>query len=160
MHDNHLFAAKLRPDETTLHMLVVDDNALNRVLATRMLLGVLKSKNIPVVIEKAVNGLEAVNLVKAHLDEHHQNYDLIVMDNEMPEMKGTEATNKIRELEQEKGIASIDCSYIASWSSTHLEPFKGADTSLTKPLKQNELTQAVDEMLSQKFQNNPSPRAI
>lgn len=157
MHDTNLFAEKRRPNETTLHVLVVDDNLPNRTLATRMLLRAFNLIGLKVVIDQAENGLDAVNKVNEHLKSHHQNYDFILMDNEMPKKKGTEATLEIRLKERESNIASNDCSYIASWSATHTEQFEGADTSLEKPLKTANLAQAVQEMLSQKFQDTPSP---
>ena len=65
-------------------VLLVEDNDVNRELATEMLLGTGLS------VDTAVNGAEAVALVRK------TRYDLILMDCQMPVMDGYEATRQIR----------------------------------------------------------------
>jgi PAS domain S-box-containing protein len=70
------------------HVLVVEDHAVNRMLATRLL------AKLGCKVEVAENGRIACERTL------EQNYDLIFMDCQMPEMDGFEATRAIREREQ------------------------------------------------------------
>ena len=66
------------------HILIVDDNLINRKIAQGML------KDYGFQIDEAESGQEAIDLVK------EQKYDIIFMDHMMPEMDGMEATGIIR----------------------------------------------------------------
>jgi CheY-like chemotaxis protein len=82
------------PDPPTpfdsLHILAVDDNALNLQLLHRYLL-----KRGGDTIVTAMNGVEAVDAVK----NSNKNFDVVFMDISMPEMDGFEATRVIRAYE-------------------------------------------------------------
>jgi signal transduction histidine kinase/CheY-like chemotaxis protein/HPt (histidine-containing phosphotransfer) domain-containing protein len=67
------------------HILLVEDNEINRYVAYNALKNHVKS------ISEAENGREAIELIKGN------KYDLILMDLQMPEMSGLEATHLIRE---------------------------------------------------------------
>ena len=69
-----------------MKILLVEDNQFNQVVAVDTLLDLLKD----VVVDVAENGKEAI------LKLHASNYDVILMDLQMPEMDGFEATYQIR----------------------------------------------------------------
>jgi PAS domain S-box-containing protein len=75
-----------------LPVLLVEDNEVNRLVANRML------EELGCQVSQALNGVEAVDI----LDK--QDFAIVFMDVQMPEMDGIEATQKIREKEaQETG---------------------------------------------------------
>ena len=76
----------LRRDHATAKILLVDDDPVNREVATMQL------EDLGWAPDTAVNGRDAVERVAA------RDYDLILMDMQMPVMGGLEATRLIREM--------------------------------------------------------------
>ena len=70
------------------HILLVDDGKINRLLGKKIL------KNLSCEVTEAINGLEAIQILKSH---PLSNFDLILMDLEMPELGGLQASTQIRE---------------------------------------------------------------
>ena len=70
-----------------LYLLIADDNDMNRMVASKLL------ERQGHTVDCAVNGREAVEMYAVN------NYDAIIMDVQMPELDGVEATQIIRERE-------------------------------------------------------------
>ena len=119
-----------QPVELEGKILLVEDNPINQMVAKKMLekLG-LKS-------ELAANGIEALELLK------QDNFDAVLMDCQMPEMDGFEATRLWRE--QEVLLDSVHLPIIAMTANV-MEGDRerclacGMDDYLGKPVRQAEL---------------------
>lgn len=80
-------------------------------------------------IDEAKNGLEALQLFK------QKHYDLILMDVNMPVMDGIEATQKIREYEDEQGRVKTHIVGISTESDAEQECLNnGMNAFYTKPI--------------------------
>jgi CheY-like chemotaxis protein len=111
-----------------LNILLVDDNDINLKIASLMLKKLGHKAGI------ATNGIEAIEALE------HQSYDIVLMDIQMPEMNGLEATRIIRQ-RWDKRIKIIFITSIADNCEACLEV--GADDFLTKPLRIEELRDSI-----------------
>ncbi len=104
-------------------VLVVEDHAVNRMLATRLL------AKLGCEVEIAENGRIACERTA------QQSYDLIFMDCQMPEMDGYEATRAIREREQDSARRTPIVALTANAMSQDRERCieAGMDDYITKP---------------------------
>ncbi len=124
----------LREGRHVLRILVVDDNAVNRLLAVRLLERRGHTVNV------ASNGKYALEVLR---DTPH---DLILMDIQMPEMDGYEATAAIREIEKTSGsrVAIVAMTANAMKSDRELCLRSGMDDYVAKPLDPVELYRVID----------------
>ena len=123
-----------------LHVLLVEDHELNREIATEVLL------ENGVEVDCAVNGLEAVEKMAA---ASKGQYDLILMDVQMPVMNGYEATRKIRMLEDSE---KADIPIIAMTANAFEEDKKaaydaGMNAHVAKPIHFTNLLKLVDQIV-------------
>jgi len=116
-----------------LQILLAEDNLVNQRLATRL----LEKRGHRVVV--ANNGREAL----AALEK--ESYDLVLMDIQMPEMNGMEATARIREKEKLTGEHQAVVALTAHAMKGDQEQCLagGMDGYLTKPIRPQELDQVL-----------------
>jgi signal transduction histidine kinase/CheY-like chemotaxis protein len=131
-----------RPETTGLHILLAEDNAVNQRVASR----ILEKAGHSVVI--AGNGLEALaKLAK-------QSFDLVLMDIQMPEMDGLQATERIRAGERYQNRAkklgeASDHLTIVAMTAHAMQGDRercllaGMDDYISKPVRSEELLRVV-----------------
>ncbi|MFD1623558.1 hybrid sensor histidine kinase/response regulator [Azospirillum griseum] len=111
-------AARLRG----ARLLLVDDNALNREVALHILADTQASVDI------AEDGVQAVERVCSG------DYDLVLMDIQMPEMDGLEATRRIRRIERFRALPIVAMTAHAMADHRLASRDAGMNEHLTKPI--------------------------
>jgi CheY-like chemotaxis protein len=122
------------------HILVVEDNAINQ-----MVIKMITKKWLNTTVVYANNGLEGLEAVREN------NFDIILMDLQMPVMDGYEATIAIRN--GSAGAEKMNIPIIAVTADvmeTTKERVKeiGMDDYLSKPLKNETLYEAVARLVN------------
>ncbi len=116
-----------------LHILVAEDNPINMIVAGK----ILEKWNIQV--SKAVNGAEAVELASKN------NYDVILMDLQMPVMDGLSAVQLIRQFNKDIPIIALTAtSYETMLTDLHT---KGLNDFVQKPFRPEELHGKISRAL-------------
>ena len=115
-----------------LRILLVEDNVVNQKLATRLL------SRMGYTADLAGNGLEAIDAVE------RQHYDLVLMDVQMPEMDGIQATEHIVER-----VPLVDRPWIVAMTADAMDGDRerclaaGMNGYVSKPIRVEELVAAV-----------------
>jgi CheY-like chemotaxis protein len=116
---------------------LAEDNAVNQTLAVRLL------EKRGYIVSVAGNGREAL----AALDK--EGIDLVLMDVQMPEMDGLQATVAIRERERSTGrhtpIVAMTAHALKSDEGRCLSA--GMDAFISKPIRTNELFATIEKLL-------------
>jgi len=115
-----------RGPSCSLRVLVVDDSAMNRKLLVRLL------QNQGHICVEAEDGTYAVERIKESLSEN-DHFHSILMDYEMPEMNGPEATKAIREMGCDSFIVGVTGALFQEQVDYFTEC--GANRVLPKPLR-------------------------
>jgi PAS domain S-box-containing protein len=125
-------------DHLRLHILLAEDNAVNQKLAVRL----LEKPGHTVVVTKT--GKEALAAWE------REPFDLVLMDIQMSEMDGFEATAAIREAERIKGghtpIVAMTAHAMAGDRQRCLEA--GMDAYVSKPIQAQAVFEAIDKVCS------------
>ena len=119
----------------TIHVLVVDDNATNRFVASKLL------ETFGCTSESVDGGAEAVEAVA------RTRFDLILMDIQMPGMDGMEATRRIRALPV-AGMPIIALTANASERDARRYRAAGMDAVVCKPIDPAALLAAIRRVLT------------
>jgi PAS domain S-box-containing protein len=127
----------LNEKDRPLHVLVAEDNAVNRLVVSAIL---QKHGHTLVTVE---NGLEAVAAVQ------EGSFDVVLMDVQMPEMDGLEATAAIRESERGTGrhLPIVALTAHAMKGDREVCIAAGMDAYLGKPVRPAELLDAIDQLM-------------
>ena len=125
----------MEPVPESLKILLAEDNLINQKVAR------LTLKQFGFACDIANNGLEALELFKMN------NYDLVLMDMQMPELDGLRATEMIRTFEKDQMI-SVPAYIVALTANAMAEDkqrclISGMNNFLSKPFTENELSQVL-----------------
>ena len=129
---------KKQKDLTGIKVLIAEDNRMNQLVARQ----IFKKWNVDIQI--ANTGLEAVQLLS------QKKFDVVLMDLQMPEMNGYEATEFIRDVNT--NVLDHNIPIIAltadAFSETRQKVIDiGMNDFLMKPFKQEELFQKITQYL-------------
>ncbi|NQZ32690.1 MAG: response regulator [Oceanospirillaceae bacterium] len=119
------------PNLSSFHILLVEDNAINRQVA----LGYLQDTKIKVDI--AEDGLLAIEKIKAY------QYDLVLMDIQMPNLDGLSATQYIRKDLNMLGLPIIAMTAHAMQSDVEKSLAAGMNLHICKPIDPDLLIESI-----------------
>ena len=132
----------------TLRVLLAEDNPVNQQVAVAML--VKRGHEVHV----SSNGREAVEAVK------RRDYDVVLMDIQMPEMDGFEATHAIRALPKGKDLPIIGLTAHALSGERERCLSHGMTDYLAKPFKAHELFALVEGTAEPRTVTEPAPEPL
>jgi signal transduction histidine kinase/CheY-like chemotaxis protein len=119
---------------SSVRILIAEDNSINQIFMRAL------SKRLGYAVDMVANGKEAVEAARA------THYDVILMDCQMPEMDGYEATVRIRESEKHgrrARIVALTADVLPGVRDRCLAC--GMDDYLSKPIRAGELARKVEE---------------
>jgi CheY-like chemotaxis protein/anti-sigma regulatory factor (Ser/Thr protein kinase) len=115
------------------HILLVEDNVSNQVLISKYV------EKLGPSVDIAGNGEDAINKALK------QNYDLILMDMQMPVMDGLEATRQLREMGNNTTIISLTANAMVEDRNKCIDA--GANDYLSKPIEIKEFYSTLRKYL-------------
>jgi signal transduction histidine kinase len=127
------------------HVLLVEDYEANR-----MFVGIILD-NAGITYETANNGIEAIEKFK------NETYDLVLMDENMPELGGIGATKAIREIEIQRAqkhtpIISLTANALKGDRERFLQA--GMDDYISKPVEPDNLLSVIRSFMISNLENN------
>ena len=114
-----------------LRILLAEDNAVNQKLALRLL------QRMGYEADVALNGLEAIEALAA------ESYDVVLMDVQMPELDGLEATRRIRATWPKLPVRIVAMTANAMEGDRETCIAAGMDDYIAKPIRPDELATAL-----------------
>jgi len=126
-------------------ILVAEDNVVNQRVAVRLL------ETLGCAVDIAASGVEAIKMLEAGT------YDLVLMDCQMPEMDGYEATREIRRREARAGgrtkIVAMTAHALAGDREKCVDA--GMDDFVTKPVRRDTLADVIDRHVAAPLSRDP-----
>ncbi|MCP4162208.1 MAG: response regulator [Deltaproteobacteria bacterium] len=123
------------------NILLAEDDKINQIIAVNMIKKLSLGQ-----VEIAQNGKKAVEMY------HSGNFDLILMDGQMPVMSGIDATKEIRTFEKKKNIPAIPIIALTAHAMKHdraLFISCGMDEYITKPIKSKGLKDIIHKVMGE-----------
>jgi CheY-like chemotaxis protein/HPt (histidine-containing phosphotransfer) domain-containing protein len=123
----------LDTERVDMHLLLAEDNRVNQKVASLLL------RKLGCTVDIANTGREAVDAIEA------RDYDLVLMDCQMPVMSGVDATIAIRAIERGTKRHTVIVAMTANAMAGDREKFleAGMDDYLAKPVRGDELLQVL-----------------
>ena len=123
-------------------ILLVEDNELNRELASAIL------EETGMLIDHAGDGIEAVNIINEAPEDQ---YDLVLMDIQMPRMDGYTATREIRTLpNNRKANIPIVAMTANAFEEDKRKAFEcGMNGHIVKPIDMREISKILDQIFKE-----------
>ncbi len=139
----------IRESKRRLSILLAEDNAVNQKLATKML------ERMGHTVTVAGNGVEALDTLEK------ANFDLVLMDVQMPEMDGLDATKNLRIKEKitESHIPIIAMTAYALKGDKERCLEAGMDGYISKPINAQELYEVIEHIMGT-FEKEPQQQPI
>jgi PAS domain S-box-containing protein len=115
-----------------VRVLIVDDNTVNLLVARKM------SEKFGAHVTTAVSGMAAIDLVKA------KEFDIVLMDIQMPDFDGHETTRQLRKLKFTRPIVALSAS--AYQEDIQKSLVSGMNDHLQKPFTESELFRVISSV--------------
>jgi CheY-like chemotaxis protein len=127
-----------RAERPSIRILVVEDNAINQIVAKGLL------TKLGHTVDVADDGAEAVVSVQSYP------YDLVLMDMQMPVMDGLEATRRIRALADKAAAVPIIAMTANAMKSDEERCLQAGMTGfVSKPVSKERLAELIEDLFSQ-----------
>ncbi len=133
-----LAQARPTPTQEPAHVLVAEDSPVSRKVAVAIL------ERLGYRVDAVTNGVEVVQALE------DLPYDLVLMDCEMPEMDGLEATRRIRQRDPAKRTPIIALTAHAFPEDRERCLEAGMDDYLSKPVRPQDLATAVERWIARR----------
>lgn len=140
-----------------IHVLVAEDNEINALLASRL----LEKMGCTNVVAR--DGRQAVDAMKRSHEGLEKEFDLVLMDIQMPKLGGLEAAAAIRQLATADSGQNIQIPAIVAVTANAFEEDRmaclaaGLDDYLAKPFDRRELEQIIIKWCEPKFGTAQNP---